>query len=104
MLQVAEIERSSLDGLWVLLVPTEEQRIPMMAKAGNDQTYLLGFKNMVNARKFLNDSSIDNADPRMVVKGNKSELLTIARENGVVGVLVDYDPATQEYSSAAELY
>ena len=68
MLQVAEIERSSLDGLWVLLVPNEEQRIPMMAKAGNDQTYLLGFKNMNNARKFLTDSSIENAEPRMVVK------------------------------------
>jgi hypothetical protein len=101
-------ERSSLDGLWVLLV--EDQlglqgaRIPMMARAGNDETYLLGFKNMHNARKFLKDSAIEDAEPRMVVRGNKGELLDIARANGVIGVLVDYDPATQQYASAAELF
>ena len=54
--------RSSIDGLWVLLVsgdqPAQGSRIPMMARAGNDETYLLGFKTMHNARKFLKDSSI----------------------------------------------
>ena len=76
----------------------------MMARAGNDDTYLLGFKNAHNARKFLKDSSIEDAEPRMVVKGNKVEFLDIARANGAVGVLVDYDPATQQYSGASELY
>jgi hypothetical protein len=100
--------RSSLDGLWVVLVNSDPgqqpPRIPMMARAGNDDTYLLGFKNMHNARKFLKDSAIEDAEPRMVVRGNKGELLEVARANGVVGVLVDYDPATQQYSSAAELF
>ncbi len=100
--------RSSIDGLWVLLVSGDQavqgSRIPMMARAGNDETYLLGFKNMHNARKFLKDSSIEDAEPRMVVRGNKGELLDIARANGVIGVLVDYDPETQQYASAAELF
>lgn len=104
-----EMAKSSLDGLWVVLVNAEEAanqdtRVPMMARAGNDETYLLGFKNAHNARKFLQDTSIADAEPRMVVKGNKGEFLTIARANGVVGVLVDYDPATQKYAAASELY
>lgn len=104
-------DKSALVGLWVLLVDNEGQlpnagaeRVPMMARAGNDQTYLLGFKNMSNARRFMKKSEIDAAEPRMVVKGNKSHFLTIARNAGVVGILVDYDPTTQEYSTATELY
>jgi len=104
-------DKSALVGLWVLLVDNEGQlpnakaeRVPMMARAGNDQTYLLGFKNMSNARSFLKKQSIDAAEPRMVVKGNKNLFLEIARSAGVVGILVDYDPVTQEYSSATELY
>jgi hypothetical protein len=109
--------KSSLDGLWVLLVneqaedeqpetpaPERDGRVPIMARAGNEQTYLLGFKNMSNARKFIEISALERAEPRMVVKGNKDELLEIAQENGAVGVLVDYDPATQKYSSAASLF
>ena len=110
--------KSSLDGLWVLLVedeigeqdddaqpetPTPERdgRVPIMARAGNEQTYLLGFKNVINARKFLERSALDGAEPRMVVRANKDALVEIAQENGAVGVLVDYDPSTQKYSSAA---
>ncbi len=104
--------KSSLEGLWVLLVHNEGQlttqdpegRVPMLARAGNEQTYLLGFKNMPNARKFLQSSSIEGAEPRMVVKGNKDELLRIAQTAGVTGVLVDYDPLTQQYATAAELF
>ena len=40
----------------------------------------------------------------MVVKGNKDELMRVARANGVVGVLVDYDPKTGAYVSAAALF
>jgi hypothetical protein len=104
--------KSPLDGLWVLLVdqPTEgpqddaSRRVPVMARAGNDETYLLGFKNMTSARKFILDSALENAEPRMVVRGNKSEFLKLAHDAGVVGVLVDYDASTQQYRAAAELY
>jgi hypothetical protein len=114
MLNVNELPppKSSLDGLWVLLVANRGQfpiagingRIPMMARTGNDEKYLLGFKNMSKARAFIAQSALENAEPRMVVKGNKSEYLRIAHEAGVTGVLVDYDPRTQEYRSATELY
>lgn len=102
---------SALDGLWVVLVDHADQqlaqfegRVPMMARAGNEQTYLLGFKNVANARKFLQQSSIEDAETRMVVRGNKDKFLDVARANGVVGVLVDYDPSTQQYAAASELY
>ena len=105
--------RSSLDGLWLVLVegqeqqkagPTFEGRVPMMARAGDDQTYLLGFRNMPSARKFLAASPVPGAEPRMVVKGNKDEFLRVARANGVVGVLVDYNPESGAYTSAAALF
>jgi hypothetical protein len=112
--KVVTAPKSSLDGLWVLLVneqaeenqtetpaPEQDGRVPIMARAGNEQTYLLGFKNVISARKFIERSALDRAEPRMVVKGNKDELLEIAQENGAVGVLVDYDPSTQQYGSAA---
>jgi hypothetical protein len=103
--------RSVLEGLWVLLVANEGQlgladadgRVPMMARAGDDQTYLLGFKNVVKARQFMGATSLDDAEPRMVVRGNKDEILRIARSAGAFGVLVDYDPATNGYAAAAEL-
>ena len=47
--------RSALEGLWVLLVDNE----PMMARAGDDQTYVLGFKNVVKARQFIGASSLE---------------------------------------------
>jgi hypothetical protein len=102
--------RSNLDGLWLLLVDGEtmgqpvEGRVPMMARAGDDQTYLLGFKNMLKARKFLTESSIENAEPRLVVRSNRGDFLSVARANNVAGVLVDYDPQTHEFAAAAELY
>lgn len=91
--------RSALEGLWVLLVDNE----PMMARAGDDQTYVLGFKNMTKARQFIGASSLEGAEPRLVVRGNKDEILKNARTAGVFGVLVDYDPATNGYAAAAEL-
>jgi hypothetical protein len=103
---------SSLDGLWLLLVegqdpcrtgPTVEGRVPMMARAGDQHTYLLGFKNMQRARNFLATSPVAG-EPRMVVRGNRDELLRVARANGAAGVLLDYDPQTRAYSAAAELF
>lgn len=81
-----------------------EDQVPVMAKAGNDMNYLLGFKNAANARKFLQESQIDNAEPRMVVTANQYHFLHCARANGAAGILVDYDPASREYAKASELY
>jgi len=97
-------EKSSIEGLWVLLVNQEADRIPVMARAGNNETYLLGFKSVFNARKFLEQSAVEDAEPRMIVRGNKSELMELAQTNGAVGVIVDYDPATQDYAAASELF
>lgn len=102
--------KSSLDGLWLVLVdgdvgsPTFEGRVPMMARAGDEHTYLLGFKNMLKARKFLSESAIENAEPRLVVRSNRGELITVARANGASGVLVDYDAETQQFAAASEIF
>jgi hypothetical protein len=90
--------RSPIEGLWVLLVDGEA----MMAQAGNDQMYLLGFKNAVKARQFVASQDVV-AEPRMIVRANKDEILRSARAANVVGVLVDYDLATQKYATALEL-
>ena len=101
----------TLDGLWVLLVSNEGEltaedsagRVPVMARAGNEQTYLLVFKNVVKARQFVSTSSLEGAEPRMVVKGNRDDIMRIARSAGVVGTLLDYDPSTQQYAEATAL-
>jgi hypothetical protein len=108
--QPAPAVPTSIEGLWILLVPNEGElpaadadgRVPMMARAGDDQTYLLAFKNVAKARQFLAACEA-SADPRMVVRGNKADLLRIAQSACVAGVLVDYDPSTQAYAAAIEL-
>ncbi len=101
--------KSSLDGLWVLLegqpvAGDNDGRVPVMARAGAGETYLLGFKNMAKARQFMTASALADCEPRLVVRGNRSKLLDIARDAGATAVLVDYDPTTQSYGSAAELF
>ena len=105
--QIATGPGSVLDGLWVLLIANEGQladadadgRVPMMAKSGETTTFLLGFKTVVKARQFLTSQSIEGAEPRMVVRGNRDDLLRIAQSAGASGVLLDYDPTTQAYTS-----
>src|SRR5215467_2722961 len=100
-----------LANLWVLLVQNDGElttqdadgRVPMLARAGNDQKYLLVFKNVAKARQFLSAQDVDGAEPRMVVRGNHDDILRIARSAGVVGTLLDYDPTTQRYASATAL-
>jgi hypothetical protein len=109
--QRVENATPNLAGLWVLLVQNDgeistqdhEGRVPVMARAGDDQTYLLVFKDVVKARKFLAVQDLDGAEPRMVVRGNQQDIVRIARSAGVVGTLLDYDPTTQRYSSAKAL-
>ncbi len=111
MLQTSIPTPPSLDGLWVLLVSNEGElsaedaagRVPVMCRAGNDQTYLLVFKNVVKARQFVSSSSLEGAEPRMVVRGNKDDIIRIARSAGVVGTLLDYDPSTQQYAETSAL-
>ena len=101
----------NLDGLWVLLVSNEGElaaqdqagRVPVMARAGNDQTYLLVFKNVVKARQFVSNSNLEGAEPRMVVRGNRDDIVRIAKTAGATGTLLDYDPSTQQYAAADEL-
>ena len=103
----------TLDGLWVLLVSNDGElmaqdaagRVPVMCRAGNDQTYLLVFKNVVKARQFVaaTGADLDGAEPRMVVKGNRDDIVRIAKSAGVVGTLLDYDPSTQKYAEATAL-
>jgi hypothetical protein len=107
----ATMDASPLNGLWVLLVDNQgelpvqdaEGRVPMMARAGNDERFLLVFKNVVKARQFLATQELDGAEPRMVVRGNRDDILRIAKSAGVVGTLLDYDPTTQRYAAAQAL-
>lgn len=100
-----------LTNLWVLLVHNDGEltaqdasgRVPMMARAGDDQTYLLVFKNAAKARQFLSAQDVDDAEPRMVVRANHDDIVRIARSAGVVGTLLDYDPTTQRYASTGAL-
>jgi hypothetical protein len=102
---------ANLAGLWVLLVENggelatqdADGRVPVMARAGNDQTYLLVFKNVVKARQFVAAQELDGAEPRMVVRGNRDDIMRIALSAGVVGTLVDYDPTTQHYAATGAL-
>ena len=100
-----------LANLWVLLVQNDGElttqdasgRVPMLARAGNDQTYLLVFKNAARARQFVTTQDVPGAEPRMVVRANHDDIVRIARSAGVVGTLLDYDPATQKYASTGAL-
>ena len=105
------VDAAPLTNLWVLLVPNDGElttqdadgRVPMMARTGNDQTYLLVFKNVLKARQFLSTQDLGGAEPRMVVRANHDDIVRIARSAGVVGTLLDYDPATQKYASTGAL-
>lgn len=104
-------DSTSLQNLWVVLVTNDgelntqdaEGRVPMMARAGDDRTYLLVFKNVVKARQFLSTQAVDGAEPRMVVRANHDDIVRIARSAGMVGTLLDYDPKTQKYTSTGAL-
>jgi hypothetical protein len=104
-------DTTALTNLWVLLVQNDGEltaqdadgRVPMLARAGNDQKYLLVFKNVAKARQFLTTQDLGGAEPRMVVRANRDDIVRIARSAGVVGTLLDYDPATQKYASTGAL-
>ena len=104
-------DTTPLTNLWVLLVQNDGElttqdadgRVPMLARTGNDQRYLLAFKNVAKDRQFLSSQDALDAEPRMVVRANHDDIVRIARSAGVVGTLIDYDPKTQKYASAGAL-
>ena len=96
------VRGASLEGLWVLLVPEGESKVPVCARAGNG-LYLLAFRTGHTARKFLEDSKMD-AEPRMVVPTNLTELMSSLSGKGVAGVLVDYDASTNPYKEPNLVY
>jgi hypothetical protein len=90
----------NFDGLWLVLVPEgESQKVPMMARAGQD-LFVLAFKTGFTARQFVERAAVANAEPRMVVQKQAAQLIEQLRARGAAGVLVDYDPQTQTYKSA----
>ena len=111
MLRMDTVSQPNLAGLWVLLVNNDGElatqdadgRVPVMARSGNDQTYLLVFKNVVKARQFVTAQSLDGAEPRMVVRGNREDIVRIAKSAGVIGTMLDYDPSTQKYAETQAL-
>ena len=102
---------AALEGLWVILVANEGQlpiadadgRVPVMAKSGDVDAYLLVWKNVAKARAFVAAAELEGAEPRLVVRSNREELVKIARAAHAIGVLVDYDAQTQQYGAATPL-
>jgi hypothetical protein len=101
-------DTTTIEGLWVLLVQNDGElsdqdsdgRVPVMAQTGNNQMYLLAFKNVAKARQFITDAKLEGADARMIVKGYKDEVLRVARAAKCAGTLLDYETTTQKYAVA----
>jgi len=93
------VPSSTIDGLWVVLVPEGAEKVPMLAKAGED-LFLLAFKTGFTARKFATDTKLEDAEPRMLVPGSTPALVAAMKVKGAQGVLVDYDPSTRTYKHA----
>ena len=98
-----QVKGSSIENLWVLLVTEASGKTPMLAKAG-DGLYLLGFRTGFTARKFMTDSGVHGAEPRMVVGSVVPEILASVAGKGITGVLVDYDFTTNAYREAGLIY
>lgn len=98
-----QVKGSSIENLWVILVPEATGKTPMLARAG-DGLYLLAFKTGFTARKFMTDSGVQGAEPRMVVGSIKPEILASVEGKGITGVLVDYDFTTNSYKEAGLMY
>ena len=71
----------------------------MMARSSETLIYLLGFKTVVKARQFITELGIEGAEPRMVVRGNRDEMVRIAQAAGAKSVIVDYEAGSQAYSA-----
>ena len=90
---------TTIDGLWVVLVPEGDAKVPMLARAGDD-LFLLAFKTGFSARKFAAEAKLENAEPRMLVPAQTQGVVAAMRSRGAAGVLIDYDASTQTYKAA----
>lgn len=97
------VKGSSIEGLWIVLVDEAGDKVPMLAKAGNG-LYLLAFRTGFTARKFVTDSALSDAEPRMVVPAQAPAILAHMGKKGATGVLIDYDASTNTYKDAGLLY
>jgi hypothetical protein len=99
------VKGSSIENLWVILVPEESSgaKTPMLARAG-DGLYLLVFRTGFTARKFMTDSGLSGAEPRMVVGAVLPQILASVSGKELTGVLVDYDFSTHTYREAGLMY
>lgn len=93
------VANSTIDGLWVVMVSEGGEKVPMLARAGED-LFLLAFKTGFSARKFATDSQLNDFEPRMLVAGNSASVIASLREKGAQGILVDYDASTRTYKHA----
>ena len=98
-----QVKGSSIENLWVILVPEGSAKVPMLARAG-DGLYLLAFRTGFTARKFMTDSGAVEAEPRMCVGGVLPQILASVEGKGITGVLHDYDFTTHTYREAGLMY
>jgi hypothetical protein len=99
------VKGSSIENLWVILVHEDgsEKKTPMLARAG-DGLYLLAFRTGFTARKFMTDSGVHGAEPRMVVGAVLPQILASVSGKEISGVLVDYDFSTNTYREAGLMF
>lgn len=100
---VDPVKGGSIEGLWIILVPEGDTKVPMLARAGNG-LYLLAFRTGFTARRFVADSKLDDAEPRMVVASAAPQIIAHMNQRGATGVLIDYDASTNTYKEAGLLY
>lgn len=89
--------------MWIILVPHEERKVPLLAKAGPG-LYLLAFKSGHAAQKFLAEKRVANGEPRLVMRRNAGEVLSHLGREKVAGMLVDYDAMSNTYREAGLVY
>ena len=102
---------TTIDGLWVLLTANDgvlpdqdsEGRVPVLAQASNGKHYLLVYKSVVKAKQCIAEQQLDDAEPRMIVRGNKDEVIRVASSGKVAGALLDFEPATGGYAAIMQL-
>lgn len=110
-----QVRGSSIENLWVILVPEDagtatgtavaiNGKTPMLARAGNG-LYLLAFRTGFTARKFMTEGQLPaGAEPRMVVGSILPQIVGAVAGKDIAGVLIDYDFTTNTYREAGLMF